>query len=758
MAEKTYFRKYQLSPASQSATGEACFLEYLESLNELDWQLLMTDVIREHPDSKRVFLPERGETVTAVFCSFLSRLGSGTLRVIATALERVLHGSDPRLLEPAVFIAGNLPISLTKHTLMKFVMSDRIHHDIREEAARSLANHCEDVPISFWNNVDLRGFPGLAPAVLSALAETSPQLGLEKFLEIPDPPLDIARLEYPTRILLRNLARRPNGMEETRAAYSRAVPWLQTLLKSVSAFPEFAHLPAFDLSASLVRSPLILPMTTDKSPLPQVFAGAGPTPPSFNDNDFLELWAISVTNQASSVLKQPSNPLQPLIQVACRAFASLNGHSRTEFGRVLGSRIAELQLSEQDQSTVWRALMAASKQDQKARREPFLLAYLKEHTYKWIEKQDWKLNDSAVNELLYDMHNVRREARNVVKHVSDRDLRLYFGVSEFHEDRILTALVINAMKNEGFFKSQACARKWGTLDTYEMGEADFGLSNDAQMTTPDRAHYPRIYDFCGYYLFATKSLLAQVYSSGGSAPDSVKRAIEAVMAANEHPQRKRPAPSREDVASLAWVAVSTGVRFAFDELREPMCRAAARVERKKAHPKHSSYVQEEDSVVFDDELEQFVQAASGLDTGTPGVFLGGAIHGRLLNRWWTSFDGAVQLLGPREFQGLAIRNWPPSNRLVCSKSTSEYSKLTSLLGHLYQGIGRALAQASSITTGHSDASHRRLIRHCLSILTNGDLGPRGSKWNFVTHEEDMRRLLREDDNFKDMREQPHGLE
>ena len=750
MAEKSYYRKYQLSSASQSAAGEACFLGYLESLNELDWQLLMIDVIREHPDSIRVFLPEKGETVTSVFCSFLSRLGSGTLRVVATALERILHSSDPRMLEPAVFIAGNLPISFTKHTLMQFVMSDHIHHDIREEAARSLANHCEDVPISFWRNVDLRNSPGLAPAVLSALAETSPQTGLEKILELTDSPPDITEMEYPTRILLRNLARRPNGVEEIRTASAKAAPWLQTLIKSVSAFPEFAHLPALDAITSLDRRSLILAPVNDKSPLRQVFDEVGPTLDSLNDNDRLEFCALVVKNRALNALRE-SNPVQQLTQFACRAFAALNGQSRTTFGKELGSRIAELGLNGDEQIIVWRALMEASKKDQKSRKEPFLLAYLKEHTHKWIEKQDWKLNDSDVNEVLYDVHNIRPAARQIAKWANDRNLRLYFAVSEFHEDRILTALVINAMKNENFCKSEACARRWGTLDTYERGEADFGLSNDAQMSASDRKRYPRIYDFRGYYLFATKSLLTKLHSRGSDVPDSVKRAIDSVMAAKEHPLHKKLALSREDIASLAWIAVFSNVRFTFDELRAPLCQAAARVVRKQGRRKPSYYVPDEDTVIFDDELERFVQAASGFDTGSPGVFLGGAIHGRLLNRWWTSFDGAVQLMGPQEFQGLAIPNWPPSNRLVCSKNTLQYRKLRPSLGKLYQGIGNLLAKASSTSSGHTGAS-QRLIRHCLSILTSNDLGPKASKWNFVTHEEDMSQLLREDDDFTELRQ------
>jgi hypothetical protein len=149
---------------------------------------------------------------------------------------------------------------------------------------------------------------------------------------------------------------------------------------------------------------------------------------------------------------------------------------------------------------------------------------------------------------------------------------------------------------------------------------------------------------------------------------------------------------------------------------------------------------------FDAELESFLRGSDHCN-----VFLGGAVHARLLNRWWSARDGIVCLLRPIHFQHLIGEGWPPSNRLVSGESDGGYRELIGRLAWLYLGLGHVLAR--SATAVMQQDLHRKLIRHCVSLLSGADRHTRVSHWNFVTHEDDVKGLIAEDDEFDNKRRQ-----
>src|SRR5580704_2093820 len=132
MSDKKYIVKYRASKAASPGVGEGRFLQFLESLNEAEWHALLLDSMREHPDSRRVFLPAKGDTVVTSVCSFVGRLGLGTQRVVANAVERLVNHEDPVISVTAVFVAGILPSSLTKHFLMGLVLRESVSAELRE--------------------------------------------------------------------------------------------------------------------------------------------------------------------------------------------------------------------------------------------------------------------------------------------------------------------------------------------------------------------------------------------------------------------------------------------------------------------------------------------------------------------------------------------------------------------------------------------------------------------------------------------------
>src|SRR5439155_23079511 len=94
------------------------------------------------------------------------------------------------LLDGALFIAAVLPSSSTVPLLLSVIKQSNLPSEFREEIADTLANHSNEVPVSFWMSIDLNSYPNLAPATVSALLEHSPDLAIQQLLAMEDPTLD----------------------------------------------------------------------------------------------------------------------------------------------------------------------------------------------------------------------------------------------------------------------------------------------------------------------------------------------------------------------------------------------------------------------------------------------------------------------------------------------------------------------------------------------------------------------------------------
>jgi hypothetical protein len=125
VSKVAYFRKFRRASAKGRPLPEEAFLAFLESLNESDWDGLITDVITQAAEAFAVFLPPRGEDLLSYSSSFLGRLGSPAQTLAGRGLERVVNQGirrrDGQLLSGGLYIASELQNPVTVEFLLRLV-------------------------------------------------------------------------------------------------------------------------------------------------------------------------------------------------------------------------------------------------------------------------------------------------------------------------------------------------------------------------------------------------------------------------------------------------------------------------------------------------------------------------------------------------------------------------------------------------------------------------------------------------------------
>jgi CheY-like chemotaxis protein len=243
MNSPPYLQKYRSSPASETRSGESAFLQYLETLNAADWQDLLTDCICGAPDAVRVFMPDRGQEPLAYSSTFLKRLGIPTQQIAGTALSRILTvgllEEKMQLLHGAIFLSAFLPGTVMARPLMDLFGNRNAPEEFRKDALRALASHAAEIPVTYWQQVDLEHDPTLVPIVTAALSEVAPHEALARLAGLKSPPDDTAALENPLCVAIEKIATR-DGVSRIADIAEASPAWLRGCLDRVMHFPEFA--------------------------------------------------------------------------------------------------------------------------------------------------------------------------------------------------------------------------------------------------------------------------------------------------------------------------------------------------------------------------------------------------------------------------------------------------------------------------------------------------------------------------------------
>ena len=92
-------------------------------------------------------------------------------------------------------------------------------------------------------------------------------------------------------------------------------------------------------------------------------------------------------------------------------------------------------------------------------------------------------------------------------------------------------------------------------------------------------------------------------------------------------------------------------------------------------------------------------------------------------------------------------SWPRKNCLAfssgCFRKTAKRDHLVAAIKELYWEIGKVLSDLAKTPQGQAQAVP--LYWHLVRMLVTNEIGDNESRWSFVTEEEDLALLLREDD-------------
>lgn len=236
-----------LSKLTGHENDHVSFLASFEELNEVDWHTLAEDVLRQSPAAYDVFRPSHGHGLLEVAATYARQLSlrmrqrwaGGVEALIATNKRKADQEKAQKLLSHALYFAGVLQDAFSRAVLFDLIRDANFSDEIRLKAARALANQGETVPVGYWVELDLTGFPAMAPAFLSALAPRQPVLALERLRQLSMRPTDSSILEYPLRITLRALLNRSHGEEYLVRLLKGAPDWLTELLWEILDLAEF---------------------------------------------------------------------------------------------------------------------------------------------------------------------------------------------------------------------------------------------------------------------------------------------------------------------------------------------------------------------------------------------------------------------------------------------------------------------------------------------------------------------------------------
>jgi hypothetical protein len=340
---------------------------------------------------------------------------------------------------------------------------------------------------------------------------------------------------------------------------------------------------------------------------------------------------------------------------------------------------------------------------------------------------------------IHDLSGAARKLERSISKYAPEIGRLFPCNSPFAEDEGFAVFLKEAGDMVEGRTFQDCMATWGSMTNAFGKPADFGLLNEYPMTS--RAGHVPIYRHINYKALISVGLLENIQSNQ-RIPDAVRGFIDHLL---EPPKRlsDKASAARHEAEMRTWIGLYAGlVSFAdseYQRLFEKLHELVADQELINTPYNNAGYA---DS--FDRAFEAFIM-------GEIGVFMGGANHARLLERWWTRLGSRriVPLLDSTHLSTLLGEEWPPYNRLVFGTRLSEPTAkpVRTNVRNLYREIAILLYRiGAGARTGQVEALC--LMRHLMASIAEKGRGHRHGRWGFVTDEEDMVGLLLEDNDFR----------
>ncbi len=242
MKSHSYFRKFTDSRDANGPLNERALLDYLESLNEVDWGDLLAHVLSDRAEAYDIFNPGKGDVPVSCLEALVRRLGTPARMILSSAVERLVVKSvtskATETAERALIFAAHLPGPELVSFLSGAITNRDFSASLRELAADALAARAGDVPATLWTGLDFETWPELAPSAIAALAPVSAAAAIEILLRL-DKPQSSEAFEYPLRIAVRKLI----AVDSSRLLrlVEHAAGWQRALLERVLSFDEFRH-------------------------------------------------------------------------------------------------------------------------------------------------------------------------------------------------------------------------------------------------------------------------------------------------------------------------------------------------------------------------------------------------------------------------------------------------------------------------------------------------------------------------------------
>jgi len=423
-----------------------------------------------------------------------------------------------------------------------------------------------------------------------------------------------------------------------------------------------------------------------------------------------------------------------------RAHEHLNGHDRSEIGSMIGefagTQEAKGRLSEEQMKILAKGFLE-SFSDEKSSRQLAAAHLVRSRTQKLAELKWRRASRLPLRNLMYDIKDLGGPARGLLKVANRfRINRLLVAESEFHEDRIICNIFKHVCDEVGLPVTIA-ARRWGNLETHN-GQADIGLVNVGYLERPSAS---AVYLYKGYYIFAKRSWLASLYSDEASIPHAARQFLERLSGGSDvgvtcHDETDRLA--------RAWIAICGGLArqgdgFGFPEVTELLRQRAEEV----APIKVSGRTPTPD--------QSFGQQMGAFLRGDLDVFMGGAMHARLLKRWWVDLsDEVVELLSPQDLAALLHSRWPPCDvpqfgDRIQNLRGREKTEFSAAVLRLYRTIGSLLKTVTE--TRERNESSAQLLAAFSSMIAPSVEDSDGREWSFVSDLNDTASLLLLDNEF-----------
>ena len=409
----------------------------------------------------------------------------------------------------------------------------------------------------------------------------------------------------------------------------------------------------------------------------------------------------------------------------------------TRLGQAIARIETERKLTDSEfHEYVWPALLNSCERSDVLVGDLFPAHCVREKVY-WYASSELRLSNYELQGCLQKIKDLGNAAKEV-KRTAPKG-KILVATSLYHEDQIFAALLQTLLLMVEYVDLVVAARDWENSLFTGTAETHFGFANEKESPLFGKDAFPPMYRFRGYYVFARRAWLESLVSAGSPQERGVATSVLQ--------PRKSKLLDNADVKERAWLVRHGNLGFTFEEIARALRRTVDSTRDSEltdsavvVNQNGTFAFEERGTVTVEEEFEQFV-------SGRANVFLGGAVHARLIQRWWCSnqVQRAVEVLSPSDIQMLMGEHWPTSNGLLFREDLRgpRHKNFRLALTRLYRGIASLLHTAAR----SQDEPSRKLLGHLTAVLAEADWRRDKTKWAFVSDPEDLRLLLRQDNVF-----------